>query len=79
MKMKIEGVTITISREAHQAIRASARGGLDESGTVHRPDGRVDIKIDVETYMRVREIAFKGETVSDTIVRAVAAQAGKRH
>lgn len=79
MKMKIDLLTITISKEAHDALRSIANNGLDTSTSVRRPDGRVDIKIDVETYTRLREIGLRGETPSDTIVRAVAAMRGKRH
>jgi len=69
--------TITITKEANDALRKHARGVLNESCSVHLPDGQVRIQIDEETLDRLQSIAFAGESFSDTILRAVAAMGGK--
>lgn len=69
-------VFITITAEAYNLVRANANN-LDESRVKVLPDGRRRFRIDAETLERLALVAFPGESVSDTIVRAMAAMKGK--
>jgi hypothetical protein len=70
---------ITITQEAHNAIRAAstAPGGFNSSGTRLLKRGRVSIEIGLETVQRLEGARMKPETISDTIIRILALQAGK--
>jgi hypothetical protein len=73
---QVSGLTIT--REAHNALRGRARPGdsfVDMSQA--RPDGMLDIPVREETIERIEQAQIPGETISDTIIR-ICATAGRK-
>lgn len=62
---------VNISEEAHRAIRAAAQHDFNETG-LRCPDGTWDIPVQEETLAKMQRAAFPGETLSDTIIRAMA-------
>lgn len=68
--------TFTVTKEAAAAIRSRAEYPFDDSTSVARKDGRVDIQLSYDTALRLREQRLGSESCSDTILR-LCATAGK--
>lgn len=64
--------TINVTNECQQAIRSAATGNEFKNNGTQRADGTWDIPVDEEVVDRLKEVAFPGETYSDTIIRLAA-------
>lgn len=63
---------ITITHEAHNAIRAAAHNPDPSFDALPNADGTHTIWLADDTLARLCEIAFPGESCSDTILRGLA-------
>ncbi len=68
-------IKLTITREAHNAIRAAARNEFHDTSR-ENPDGTLTIRISMEVLKGLVEMRQEGETSSDTIIRLAATQGG---
>ncbi len=68
---------VAITKSAHAAIRGAARYEFDDSSSLVLPNGLVEIELCAETTARMEEIAFPGESASDTIERIIARAFGQ--
>lgn len=66
---------VNLTARAYVAVRGAASGNSFEQTGTQRPDGSWDVPLGDETVERLRRIALRDESLSDTIERVIATAA----
>lgn len=66
---------VTLTDEAHRAIRAAARGDMRETG-VRQDDGTWSVPLSADVVQTLEARRQDGESYSDVIMRTIAAKRG---
>jgi len=67
---------ITVTKQCHDLIQANARLPFKDTAT-RLPSGNFSIPLNQNTYERILEQKFNGESLSDALIRILSTQNGK--